>query len=159
MLSLDDMDGLFEEEAGGSLSVRPQWRAPIDWSIADVLSQGLADEIGQHDLVLANKFLCHMPPATAERCLRNIVRTVKDGGVLMVSGVDLSVRAKVAHELGLMPDVAAIQALHDGDVTVRRSWPFDYWGLEPLDRSRKDWTYRYGVAFQKPGLAKREPGG
>lgn len=148
-LSPEEIDGLFEERDGGLLSVRPQWRAPIEWSVADALSPTLAESVGRHDLVLANKFLCHMPPQTAERCLRNIVRTVKDGGVLLVSGVDLDVRGKVARELSLIPDAAAIAALHNGDVTVRKNWPFDYWGLEPIDRGRADWPLRYGIAFRK----------
>lgn len=148
-LSPEEIDALFVQGENGSLSVRPRWRAPIEWSVVDALSPTLAESVGQHDLVLANKFLCHMPPQTAERCLRNIVRTVKDGGVLLVSGVDLDVRGKVARELSLIPDVAAIPALHNGDVTVRKNWPFDYWGLEPIDRGRSDWTFRYGVAFRK----------
>ena len=37
------------------------------------------------------KFLCHMPPAPAERCLRNIAHLVDHGGHLFVLGVDLAV--------------------------------------------------------------------
>src|SRR4029453_4134504 len=39
-------------------------------------------------------------PPEAERCLRNIARLVRPGGHLFISGTDLDVREKVAHELG-----------------------------------------------------------
>ena len=149
-LSLSEIEELFESVNGG-LSIRQRWRAPIEWSVADALSPNLAATLGQHDLVIASKFLCHMTPEVASRCFRNIHAIVKDGGVLMVSGVDLDVRSALARELGLVPDIDAIEALHNGDVTVRKDWPFEYYGLEPLDRSRTDWAHRYAVAFQKDG--------
>ena len=50
----------------------------------------------------ANNFLCHMYPADAERCLRNIAR---DGpsreDSLFVSGIDLDVRTRVAVDAAL----------------------------------------------------------
>lgn len=150
-LTPGEIDALFEPSAVGALAVRARWRGPIEWSVADALSPNAADTLGQHDLVIASKFLCHMTPDIAARCFRNIYAIVKDGGVLMVSGVDLDVRSEVARELGLVPDIDAIEALHNGDVTVRKDWPFEYYGLEPLDRSRKDWAYRYAGAFRKVG--------
>jgi SAM-dependent methyltransferase len=92
-----------------------------------------------------------MESETAARCLRNIVSTLRPGGVLLVSGIDLDVRSAVARELGLIPDEAAIERLHEGDFTLRRGWPFEYWGLEPLDRRRRDFPHRYAAAFTKPG--------
>jgi len=53
--------------------------------------------------MVANWFLCHMHPEEAEECLRNLARLVKPGGYLFVSGVDLSVRSKVARDLGERP--------------------------------------------------------
>jgi hypothetical protein len=32
--------------------------------------------LGLQDIVIANRFLCHMEPRDAERCLRNIARLV-----------------------------------------------------------------------------------
>ncbi len=154
-LSPAEIEALFEPSNGG-LSVRPRWRTPIEWSVIDALSPNLAAALGQHDLVIANKFLCHMAPEVAARCFMNIYAMLKSGGVLMVSGVDLDVRSAVAHELGLVPDIDAIEALHNGDVTVRKDWPFEYYGLEPLDRRRKDWAHRYASAFRKDGESRPE---
>lgn len=148
-LTAEQKDALFEK-AGDRLIVRDEWRRPVRFSVIDAMAPGLAERAGVHDLVIANKFLCHMPPEMARQCLRNLATTVRPGGVLIVSGVDLDVRSAVAAELGLVPVEDAIEAMHEGDVTLRRSWPFEYWGLEPLDRRRKDFALRYAAAFIRP---------
>ena len=150
-LSAAEIVALFEPSEDGSLLVREPWRAPVRFAVADAMDPALARDVGTHDIVIANKFLCHMPEEAARRCLRNIVGTVRPGGVLLVSGVDLDVRSAIARDLGLIPDEAALAALHDGDITLRRGWPFDYWGLEPLDRAKADYAFRYAAAFRKPG--------
>jgi SAM-dependent methyltransferase len=108
----------------------------------------LVSALGEQDVVVANKFLCHMPPVGAEKCLRNLVRLVKPGGYLFVSGVDVDVRTKVAIELGWEPVRNLIEEMHDGDPSVRRDWPWQYWGLEPFDGKRHDWSVRYASVFQ-----------
>jgi len=89
-----------------------------------------------------------MESSEAETCLRNIVRLVVPGGYLFVSGIDLDVRTKVARELGWKPVLDLLEDVHDGDVSIRQSWPFEYWGLEPLDKRRSDWKVRYASVFQ-----------
>jgi SAM-dependent methyltransferase len=89
-----------------------------------------------------------MEPAEAERCLRNIARLVRPGGYLVVSGIDLDVRSKVAKSLSWKPVTAAIEDIHNGDRSLRLSWPWRYWGLEPLDRTRRDWEVRYASIFE-----------
>lgn len=148
-LSPEEIDALFEKR-GEAYHVRERWRRPIDFAIVDATAPDIA-RFGQFDVVIANKFLIHMPPRVARACLRNLVSVIRPGGVLLVSGVDLDVKTEIVRELGLLPDVAAIGALHEGDATLRRSWPLDYWGLEPLNRRRKDFDLRYAVAFNKPG--------
>ena len=41
--------------------------------------------------------------------------------------------------------------MHDGDPSVRADWPWRWWGLEPLDRTRSDWQMRYASAFRVGG--------
>jgi len=73
---------------------------------------------------------------------------VKRGGLLFVTGVDLDVRAKVARDLGWQPVLELIEEIHEGDPSVRRDWPWAWWGLEPLNKERADWQMRYATAFQ-----------
>ena len=89
-----------------------------------------------------------MEPLVAENCLRNITGLVDRGGYLFVSGVDLEVRAKVAHQLGWRPIRELLEQIHEGDPEARGGWPLSWWGLEPLNHRRRDWQMRYAAAFQ-----------
>ncbi|HUN72268.1 MAG TPA: CheR family methyltransferase [Steroidobacteraceae bacterium] len=134
--------------SGGSATVKAPLRAGISWRIGDASSAGLAAALGPQDMVLASNFLCHMSPQFAEQCLRNIARLVRPGGHLLVVGIDLDVREKVARDLNwhLVPDL--LREIHDGDPVLRRDWPLTWWGLEPLDERRRDWQRRYAATFR-----------
>ncbi len=146
-MSADEIAAMFECE-GERAQVRPQFCENIAWSVGDAGDPGLIDKFGLQDIVVANRFLCHMQPAEAEACLRRLVRLVKPGGYLFVSGVDLDVRSKVARELGWRPVTELIDEIHEGDQSLRKDWPLQYWGLEPFDRRRSDWDLRYASVFQ-----------
>ena len=70
------------------------------------------------------------------------------GGYLFVSGVDLDVRTKIARELSWEPVRELMVEIHNGDPSVRADWPWEWWGLEPLNRRRHDWQIRYAAAFR-----------
>jgi chemotaxis methyl-accepting protein methylase len=142
-----EMKELFDRE-GEQVRVKPEFREGISWQVGDANDPALGDAIGLQDIVVANRFLCHMPPNEAEACLRNIARLVKPGGYLFVSGVDLDVRSRVAQELGWKPITDLIDEMHEGDPSLRAGWPLEYWGLEPLNRGRADWQMRYAAVFK-----------
>lgn len=146
-LTPEESHAIFDWEGEGAI-VKPWLRSGIRWHIADVSRPELLDALGPQDIVIASNFLCHMPPGLAERCLRNFVRLLRPGGYLFVPGVDLGVRSKVARELGWQPVPDLIREIHDGDPSVRRDWPWKWWGLEPLNDRRRDWQLRYAVAFR-----------
>lgn len=133
---------------GETATVKPWIRAGISFHEGDAADPAFADALGHQDIVFASNFLCHMPPAAAERCLRNITRLLEPGGYLFVAGVDLEVRARVAGDLGWQPIQELIREIHDGDPSVRHDWPWDWWGLEPLDDRRPDWQLRYAIAYR-----------
>jgi chemotaxis methyl-accepting protein methylase len=151
-MSPPEIEAMFERN-GAWGRVRSPFRDGIGWRVGDAGDQGVAAELGPQDIVVANRFLCHMHPGDAEACLRNLARLVKSGGYLFVSGVDLAVRSKVASECGWRPVADLIEEIHEGDPSLRRDWPLKYWGLEPLDRTRADWRVRYASVFQLPGHA------
>ena len=140
---------------GGRGTVKPWIREGISWHLGDAADPRLIDRLGPQDIVLANNFLCHMTPALAEQCLRNIARLPATGGYLVVVGVDLDVRSKVAGELGWQPETALIREIHDGDPSVRGDWPWAWWGLEPLDDRRHDWLLRYAVVYRLSRTSQR----
>jgi SAM-dependent methyltransferase len=138
---------MFDEE-GERLRVKPWLRKGIVWRRGDARDPKIVDDLGPHDVVVANDFLCHMEPAVAQECLRNIARLVDPGGYLVVSGVDIDVRTSVAKALWWRPVPQLLEDIHDGDPSLRLGWPWKYWGLEPFDRSKPDWRIRYASAFQ-----------
>jgi chemotaxis methyl-accepting protein methylase len=151
-MSSGEMEAMFERD-GEQVRVRPRFRDGIAWRLGDANDPDLASALGLQDIVVANGFLCHMPPVEAEACLRNVARLVKGGGYLFVSGVELGVRSKVARELGWTPVTDLIMEIHEGDASLRHDWPLKYWGLEPFDLDRGDWKHRYASVFQLPERA------
>jgi SAM-dependent methyltransferase len=145
-----EMQKMFDRE-GEHVRVQRWLKEGIVWHRGDAGDPELLRALGPQDIVVANNFLCHMKPADAERCLRLIARLVKPGGYLVVSGIDLDVRTKVARDLRWIPVADLLADIHDGDVAVRRDWPSRYWGLEPLDKRRTDWLTRYATVFQLDG--------
>jgi len=146
-MTAKEMEEMFER-IGDRLMIKPWIREGIVWHVGDALDPRILETLGPQDIVVANRFLCHMRPPDAERCIRNIARLVVPGGYLFVSGVDLDVRTKVASDLGWNPVQELLQEIHEGDPSLRVSWPHKYWGLEPIDRRRSDWKIRYASVFQ-----------
>ena len=146
-VSSEEMQAMFDLE-DAHVRVKPRFRGGITWHVGDAGNPVLLNELGLQDIVVANRFLCHMSPDHAERCLRNLARLVRPGGYLLVSGVDLDVRSNVARDLGWKPVTDSIREVHEGDPSLRRDWPLRHWGLEPFDQRRTDWQFRYASVFQ-----------
>jgi SAM-dependent methyltransferase len=133
---------------GDQARIKPWLKEGIVWMRGDAGDSELVGALGPQDMVVANRFLCHMEPAAAERCLRNIARLVKPGGYVFVSGIDLDVRTRVAREMGWTPVSDLMREIHEGDPSLECGWPLEYWGLEPFDDDRPDWRIRYASVFQ-----------
>ena len=156
-MTAKEMEEMFDRD-GDSLRVKPWIKEGIGWRVGDAANPGLAAVLGPQDIVVANRFLCHMRQLEAEECLRNIARLVAPGGHLFVSGVDLDLRTKVATALGWKPVRDLLEEIHEGDPSLRKSWPHRYWGLEPIDKGRPDWIIRYASVFQLGGESPGQDG-
>ena len=117
-VSPSEMEMMFDRD-GNLLRVKAEFREGITWHIGDAGDTQLRDFLGPQDIELANRFLRHMGANDAEACLRSLVRLVKPGGYLFVSGVDSSVRSKVAQELHWEPVLELIREVHEGDPSLR----------------------------------------
>ena len=135
---------------GNGWRVRDEWREGTSWLVADARDPELAQRVGCFDLVVVDNVLIHMDRESAEACLENLAGMALPGGHVSVSGVDLDVRTRVARRLGLAPVLDRLVELHEGDLPMRRDWPWRYWGLEPLDRRHRDWPLRYASIFCVP---------
>ncbi len=139
---------------GKSSRVNDNLRSGIRWLCADANDPELGEKIGQQNIVVANRFLCHMKPQQACNCLRAITRLVCPGGYLFVTGVDIGVRQRVMRELGFIPVTQNMEDIHNGDISLFTGWPWECWGLEPFDNRRADWIERYAMVYQKPTVQK-----
>ncbi len=146
-LTKAEMAEMFDWE-GDQAKVKSWLREGITWQLQDAADPEIIKVLGPQDMVVASNFLCHMAPTDAEKCLGNIGQLVSPGGYLFVSGVDLDVRTKVAVDLGWEPVPELMTEIHDGDPSVRADWPWEWWGLEPLNRRRHDWQIRYAAVFR-----------
>ena len=143
----EEMRSIFDSD--GDLAKIKTWlKEGIHWQVGDAGDPELLKLLGSQDLVIANNFLCIMKPPNAERCLRNLARLVDSGGYLVVSGIDLRVRTKVALASGWTPVRDLLEEVHDGDPSIRIIWPWKYCGLEPLNKRKADWKIRYASVFQ-----------
>jgi SAM-dependent methyltransferase len=144
--------GLFETD-GPVFRVKDAIRKGVQWVQGDASDPALPSKFGSCDVVLANNFLIHMEPGDASAALMNVTRLVRPGGILVCRGVDLDVRQRVVNRLGLKPLPIRLEQIHNAelDLDARRHWPWKYYGLEPLNRNRKDYIQRYSAVFQVCG--------
>jgi chemotaxis methyl-accepting protein methylase len=146
-VSAQEIQAMFETN-GNQATIKPWLRQGITWMCGDAGDPALLAAIGPQDVVVANRFLCHMEPPDAQSCLRNIGRLVKTGGYLFVTGIDLDVRTKVALEESWSPITDLAREIHEGDTSILAGWPLEYWGLEPFDDRRPDSQIRYASVFR-----------
>ena len=145
----EEIAAMFDVRSGEA-RIKPWLREGIAWVWGDATNPEFIGTLRDQDVVVANRFLCHMPPVIAANCLRNLGRMVKPGGYIFVSGVDLEVRAKIAEDLRWQPVRQMIKEVHEGDRSVLDGWPGNYWALEPFSSHRRDWVLRYASVFQVP---------
>jgi chemotaxis methyl-accepting protein methylase len=146
-LTKTEMAGMFDWE-GNKAKVKPWLKEGIRWELGDACDWKFVERLGRYDIVVASNFLCHMAPAEADKCLRNVARLVAPGGYLFVSGVDLDVRTQVALDLGWEPVPDLLAEIHNGDPAVCGDWPWQWWGLEPFDQRKRAWRVRYAAVFR-----------
>ena len=146
-MSESEKEAMFDRD-GDVVRIKSRIKEGITWHCEDAADPELMSIAGPQDIIIANRFLCHMQPAAAERVLRNLGRIVKPGGHLFVSGVDLDVRTRVAMDLKWKAVTELMEEIHDGDLSIRDGWPFDYWAKEPIDARRPDAKIRYASAFE-----------
>jgi chemotaxis methyl-accepting protein methylase len=155
VITAPEIDELFDFD-GETLTVKSWIKEGIDWYVGDVGRREVLDTLGPQDIVIANNFLCHMDDLAAERCLRNIARSVGPNGFLFVSGIELGIRTKVAKELGWEPLPDLVEEIHAAEPLRENEWPCHYAALEPCDKKRHDWRIRYATAFRIPSVDAEE---
>jgi len=147
-LTQEESKSLFDQD-GGFLQVKDQFRN-VDWYLQDPTEASFTSTYPKQDFVVANRLLFHMDRKEQYRALKAIASMVRPGGYLFVSGVDLEVRLRIVNEFNLQPVPELLEEIHAGDETMTLDWPFQRWGLEPLNKKERNWMTRYCAVFQMP---------
>lgn len=147
-LSDNERDELFDIK-NSVACVHPWLKENIKWYGGNACDAELVNLLGEQDIVIANRFLCHMYPEDAEKCLSNITKLIAPGGYLFVSGVDLRVRQEVMEQSDLEPVKDRLEEIHNGDYTLLRGWPWVYWGLEPISDKANNYLSRYAMVYKR----------
>lgn len=122
------------------------------WVAADVRSAEFANRLGRQDVVLVNNTFIHMNEAEARAGLLHLAQIVRPGSLVICQGVDLDVRERSMREMRFQAVPHRIEEIHNSESNqeARSEWPWKYWSLEPLDKTRKRWIQRYASIFQAP---------
>jgi chemotaxis protein methyltransferase CheR len=130
------------------LEVRPEIRLRTRFQIADVLDEGFVAAIEKADIVVAQNFLYHLERKQARAAFAHMCAVLKPRSALFVDGMDLDIRYALSKKAGLVPLDSLISEIHNDGLVLRGGpWPWQYWGLEPLNTARKDWKRRYATIF------------
>ena len=151
ILSEESMSELFDRD-GHNLKVKEWIAKGVQWEIGDARDPAIVEKLGRQDVVIANNFLVHMKEPEATACLHNILQLVKPGGFFVCRGVDLDIRERAVRQFRLSTIQLRIEEIHGAapGLDARRYWPWKYYGLEPLDKKRRDWIQRYSAVLQVP---------
>jgi hypothetical protein len=133
----------------GQFAVSAKLRQRSRFLVCDVRAPEL-DQLGDHDVVLAQNFMIHMQEDEAAMAFATLVRKVSPGGILAAGGMDLELRTKLARQHGLLPIVDRLHEIHEEDTLRRNAWPWRYWALEPVSIRHPDYPDRYVTLFRKP---------
>ena len=128
----------------------------MSWHMGDAADPALAASLGPQSIVVGpSQLLCHLQPAAAARvpARRGAAGHVRRLALLTFSPgyADLDMPgARRCAAARPRPASDSLEELHEGDPSLRASWPAKYWGLEPIDKTRPDWKIRYASVFQVP---------
>lgn len=142
------VEGSLERQFATSVCVRDWLRENIEWLAADAMDVDLLHQIGTQDIVMADNFMAAMDHNIAESCLYNLARLVVPGGILVVEGANLEVKARVLASLHFVPVVHYMGG----------TWRSDVKKMASLDEMEKEaarsqpmlWRYWDATIFRSP---------
>jgi len=131
-------------------TIRENISQHVDFGVADITGEDLISVCGTADVLFVQNVIFHMKPVVQERTFRNICKLLNPRAALFVDGMDLSIRTRLTRKMKLVPLEYEIEKIHNEARRARAvGWPYSYWGLEPLSKSRKEWQRRYATIFLK----------
>ena len=143
---------------GQDFIVKPQVRAHVAFTQADLLDAGIDKQYGPADIVVVQNVLFHLDPQQARFAFGNVVRFLKPRGALLVDGVDLDLKVELTKAAGLEPLAYRYREIYDyGRRHVALAWWRHYYGAEPRSFLKSDPVRRYGSIFLRGPAAASDP--
>lgn len=154
VLHSEDITEAFVESTfdriGEHFIVKPELRALVSFSTANLLAPDLHMSFEPADIVLAQNVLFHLDPDMQRKAFANITRLQKPRSALFIEGMDLDLKAELTGEQGLMPLAFLHREIYQ---TSRKhmaaAWWRYYYGAEPYAFFRGDRVRRYASIFLK----------
>lgn len=128
--------------------VKKSLRERVNFDVADILETRVISGLGDADVVFAQNFLVHLKRKDSLKAFANIISLLKTRSALFIDGMDIDIRSRLTREYGLNPLRYKIEEIHnEAGMAKSIGWPYAYWGLEPLNKRRRDWVRRYSTIF------------
>jgi chemotaxis methyl-accepting protein methylase len=132
----------------GRFIVKPQIRARIEFSRADLLDPALAEQFVPADIVLAQNVFCHLYPQDATRAFTNVLKTAKSRAAFLIDGMQLELKEQLTIKAQLEPlDFKCREIYSYARKHGSKKWWTKYHGTEPYLPWRPNHLRRYGTVF------------
>lgn len=136
------------ERQGEDFVVRPEVKARVAFTQANLLDPELGSRFQSADIVVAQNVLFHLSPDLAASAFRNITQFLKPKSVLLIDGMDLDLKMALTREANLQPlDEAHREIYQQARKHIGAAWWRYYYGAEPYSMFRRDRLRRYSTIF------------
>ena len=152
LLTESEVNEFFEPATSETTrTVAAKYRNRVQFLTGDLFSLKPSVPEKSFDLVVCNNLLLHLKDASAEAAFGYLLRYLADGGLLLTSGCNPTVRAAAARRLKLLPLPVKLAEISQNWAGVSGAWHFQQrpaWAWPDLVESDPDYAFKAGEIFQ-----------
>jgi chemotaxis methyl-accepting protein methylase len=120
------------DTVGEEFVVKPELRARVTFTTANLLDPGLHTRFPAADIVLAQNVLFHLDDAAAANAFEHIISCLKPRAALLIEGMNLDQKVRLSGARGLEPLAYRCREIYEQSrVHVPLDWWNYYYGSEP----------------------------
>lgn len=139
----------------GGFGVSPEIRSRCRFEFGSILDAHFMNALPPADIVLCQNVLIHLTDEENALAIPLLTRVIRPGGILMIGGMRLPIRAKTTRDNGLTPITDNCEAIHESQKDLRRRWDNSTFLNRPytaMPRFSKTsgWEYRFATIFRTP---------
>lgn len=138
------------DAVGEDFVVKPELRARVSFTTANLLDPALSTRFPAADIVLAQNVLFHLDDAAAALAFEHVVSCLKPRAALFVEGMNLAQKVRLSSAYGLVPLAYRCRDIYEQSrVHVPLDWWNYYYGSEPYISLHPGRDRRYGSIYFK----------